>query len=88
MENFFDILFGFGKEYAAGGPTGYPKKTWIVNINDPAGEAGHFKLRKEEIELGPKSDEFDVKQAIIRKQHGSSGSFLGNGTVLSIVEKK
>ncbi len=57
-------------------------KIWIVNINMPD-EKG-FKLRKEKIELGRLSDEFDVKQAILRK----GPDWLRNGRVLSIVEKK
>lgn len=72
-------------EFSGGGKVG---KTWIVSINDPGEKPGKYHLRKEQIVLGPASDEFDVKQAIIRMQHGSGGSFLGNGKVLSIVELK
>ena len=66
---------------AKGGGT---SKVWIVNIAMPTSNNNMPKLIKKEIELGRMSNEFDVKQAILRK----GGDWLGNGKVLSVYEKK
>jgi hypothetical protein len=68
-----------------GGTTIDNKKVWIVNISMPGERPGDFSLRKEEIILGPMSDSFDARQAILRKN--VTGEWLGNGKVLSVIEK-
>jgi len=70
-----------GGKFAKGGGT---SKIWIVNIAMPTSNNNMPKLIKKEIELGRMSNEFDVKQAILRK----GGDWLGNGKVLSVYEKK
>jgi len=84
MAKVIDIKFYPKGTYAKGGGVGDNQKVWIVNISMPGQRAGDFKLRKEEIILGRMSDEFDVQQAIKRK----SPDWLGNGKVLSIVQKR
>ena len=69
------------ERFAKGGGT---SKIWIVNIAMPTSNNNMPKLIKKEIELGRMSNEFDVKQAILRK----GGDWLGNGKVLSVYEKK
>tara|TARA_R110000868_G_scaffold147305_2_gene368697 strand:- start:1294 stop:3186 length:1893 start_codon:yes stop_codon:yes gene_type:complete len=78
------ISDNYGKnanKFADGGGT---SKIWIVNIAMPTSNNNMPKLIKKEIELGRLSNEFDVKQAILRK----GGDWLGNGKVLSVYEKK
>ena len=70
--------------FANGGSVTTNNKTWIVNIAMPTDDNNMPRLRKEEIVLGRLSNEFDVKQAILRK----SDDWLKNGQVLSIYEKK
>ncbi len=87
-QNGFDVAKIENKQtnntMANGGRVSNQNKTWIVNIAMPSADNNNPKLRKEEIVLGRLSDEFDVKQAIIRK----GLDWIGNGKVLSIVEKK
>lgn len=70
-----------GGKFAKGGGT---SKIWIVNIAMPTSNNNMPKLIKKEIELGRMSNEFDVKQAILRKGR----DWLGNGKVLTVYEKK
>jgi hypothetical protein len=63
-----------------------PNKKWAVTIMMPYAKTVKESRKVKVIELGPMSDEFDVKMAIERKKHGGDEDFI-NGQVLSVVEQ-
>lgn len=63
-----------------------PNKKWAVTIMMPYPKTVKESRKVKVIELGPMSDEFDVRMAIERKKHGGDEDFI-NGQVLSVAEQ-